>query len=178
MPKVKEIRKTTLKRFVKNKMWYYLITNIIFNTAFAYFCFYKFNGIHLFEGSQNMARLMLPMSFLLPFMLTFDTLKKTMLAVDQGAIDIALSQDLNRNKLIFQLGAIHGICTLLPVFAIMLALHFSLPAHYSFDVLTLSIVDGLVAGLYSIIFTYLSIKKLKKYIGIKQETRQPEPVTA
>ncbi|MDN5285177.1 MAG: hypothetical protein JWR38_1451 [Mucilaginibacter sp.] len=178
MPKVKKIKKTTLERFVRNKIWLNLITNIIFNTAFAYLCFYKFNGIHLFEGSQNLARLVLPMSFLLPFMLTFDTLKKAMLAVDEGAMDITLSEDLNRNKFIFQLGAIHGICTLLPVLAIMLAVHFSLPAHYSFDVLTLSVVDGLVAGLYAVFFTYLSIKRLKKHIGIKQETPQPEPVTA
>jgi hypothetical protein len=164
MPKVKEIRKTTLERFVKKKVWLNLITNIIFNTAFAYFCFYKFNGIHLFEGSQNLARLVLPMSFLLPFMLTFDTLKKAMLAVDEGALDITLSEDLNRNKFIFQLSSIHGICTLLPVSAIMLAAHFSLPAHYSFDALTLSVIDGLVAGLYAAFFTYLSIKRLRKYV--------------
>jgi hypothetical protein len=178
MPKVKEIRKTTLERFVRKKIWFNLITNIIFNTAFAYFCFYKFNGINLFEGSQNMARLVLPMSFLLPFMMTFDTLKKAMLAIDEGAIDITLSEDLNRNKFIFRLGAIHSVCTLLPVLAIMLIVHFSLPAHYSFDVLTLSIIDGLVAGLYSATFTYLSVKRLKKYIGIKRKIPQPEPISA
>jgi hypothetical protein len=175
MPEIKAQRKTTLKHFVRKKMCYAVITNILFNTGFAYLCFHNFSAIHLFEGSQNMARLMLPMSFLLPFMLTFDMLKKTMLHIEQGTIDIVLNEELNKNRFIFQMATINGFCTLLPVFVLMVGLQFSLPEHYNFNVLALSVVDGLIAGLYSVIFTYLPIKKLKKHLHNRQ-VQQPVAV--
>lgn len=118
-----------------------------------------------------MARLMLPMSFLLPFMLTFDMLKKTMLQVDLGNIDIVLSEGLNRNRFIFQMAGLNGISTFLPIFALMLAVNLSLPDHYKFDALSLSMVDGLMAGLYSVIFTQLPIRKLKKHL--RKQVQQP-----
>jgi hypothetical protein len=161
---VKQEAKTTLKRFLRKKLLYYIIPNIFFNTLIAYASFAKLGYAYLFAGEQSLARLLLPMSLFIPFIITFDILKKTILLSEQGAIDLVVDDNLNKNKFIFQMATIHGLCVLLFVLALMFGVQLSLPEHYSFNGTPLAVLDGLLAGLYSIIFTYLPIKKLKKHM--------------
>ncbi|MGF7037447.1 hypothetical protein [Mucilaginibacter lappiensis] len=171
---VKQEAKTTLKRFLRKKLLYYIIPNIFFNTLIAYASFAKLGYAYLFAGEQNLARLTLPMSLFIPFIITFDILKKTILLSEQGAIDLAVDDNLNKNKFIFQMATIHGLCVLLFVLALMFGVQLNLPEHYSFNGTLLAFLDGLLAGLYSVIFTYLPIKKLKKYMFKQTEV----PVSA
>ncbi|MBB6107919.1 hypothetical protein SAMN05421821_101167 [Mucilaginibacter lappiensis] len=167
----KPIHKTTLRRFAQKKLLQYIIPNIFFNTIIAYASFAKLGYTHLFEGEQSLARLTLPMSLFLPFILTLDILKKTILAVEQGALDLAISDDLNKNRFAMQTAIINGVGTLLIVLAMMFTAQLSLPAHYKFNGPIMAYLDGLLAAAYSIIFTYFPIRKLKKYMS--KQTKVP-----
>ena len=170
----KPIHKTTLRRFAQKKLLQYIIPNIFFNTIIAYASFAKLGYTHLFEGEQSMARLTLPMSLFLPFILSLDILKKTILAVEQGALDLSISHDLNKNKFAMQTAIINGVGTLLLVLAVMLIAQISLPAHYKFNGPIMAYLDGSLAAAYSIIFTYFPIRKLRKYMSKQVEV----PVSA
>lgn len=165
---VKQETKTTLRRFLRKKLLYYIIPNIFFNTLIAYVSFSKLGYACLFSGEQSLARLLLPMSLFLPFIITFDILKKTMLLSEQGSIDLVVDETLNKNKFIFQMATINGLCVVLLILALMFIVKLNLAGHYSFNGTLLVVLDGFLAGLYSVIFTYLPIKKLKKYM-FKQE---------
>lgn len=102
------------------------------------------------------------MSFLLPFIITFDILKRTMVLAEQEDVNIILSNNFCKNKFMFQIAIINGLCTVLAVFAIMLVVNLLLPQHDHFKVIPLTILDSSLAGIYSILFTLLPIKKLKK----------------
>jgi hypothetical protein len=91
-----------------------------------------------------------------------------MLLSEQGSIDLVVDETLNKNKFIFQMATINGLCVVLLVLALMFIVKLNLPGHYSFNGTLLVVLDGFLAGLYSVIFTYLPIKKLKKYM-FKQE---------
>jgi hypothetical protein len=170
----KPIQKTTLRRFAQKKLLQYIIPNIFFNTIIAYASFAKLGYTHLFEGQQSLARLTLPMSLFLPFILTLDILKKTILAVEQGALDLSISDDLNKNKFAMQTAIINGVSTLLIVVAVMLIAQLSLPAHYKLNGPIMAYIDGSLAAAYSIIFTYFPIRKLRKYMSKQVEV----PVSA
>jgi hypothetical protein len=161
---VKQKTKTTLRRFLRKKLLHYIIPNIFFNMLIAYASFSKLGYACLFSGEQSLARLLLPMSLFLPFIITFDILKKTMLLSEQGSIDLVLNENLNKNKFIFQMATINGLCVVLLILAIMFIVKLNLPGHYNFNGNRLVILDGFLAGLYSVIFTYLPIKKLKKHL--------------
>jgi len=167
----KPIHKTTLRRFAQKKLLQYIIPNIFFNTIIAYASFAKLGYTHLFEGEQSLARLTLPMSLFLPFILTLDILKKTILAVEQGALDLAISDDLNKNRFAMQTAIINGVGTLLLVLAVMFIAQLSLPAHYKFNGPVMAYLDGTLAAVYSIVFTYFPIRKLKKYMS--KQTKVP-----
>jgi hypothetical protein len=159
---IKQEKEIKLKRFIRKNLLYYLIPNIIFNTCIPYFSFTDLHAVHLFEGEQNLARFLLPMSTLLPFIITFDILKKTILISDQGHVDIVFDESFGKNKFIFQLATVNGVCTGLLTLALMLAVYLSLPKHYNFNGTVLAILVGSLAGIYSIIFTYMPIKKLRE----------------
>jgi hypothetical protein len=161
---VKQETKATLRRFLRKKLLHYIIPNIFFNTLIAYASFSKLGYACLFSGEQSLARLLLPMSLFLPFIITFDILKKTMVLSEQGSIELVLNENLNKNKFIFKMATINGLCVALLILALMFIVKLNLPGHYSFNGNLLAVLDGFLAGLYSVIFTYLPIKKLKKHL--------------
>jgi hypothetical protein len=158
--KKKEI---TLKRFLRKNLLYYIVPNTVFNTIIPYFSFTDLNAVHLFAGEQNLARFILPMAFFLPFIITFDILKKTITLSEKGHSEIVLPEGFKKNKFIFQMAGINGFCTVSFVFAVMLGLHFGLPGLYNYNGTILAVLLGLTAGVFSVLFTYLPIKKLKKH---------------
>ncbi|QNK63120.1 hypothetical protein H7F33_00920 [Pedobacter sp. PAMC26386] len=179
--KEKEI---TLKRFLRKNLLYYIIPNVVFNTIIPYFSFTDLHAVHLFEGEQNLARFILPMAFFLPFIITFDILKKTITLSEKGHSEIILPEGFKKIRFIFQMAGINGFCTVSFVFAVMMVLHFGFPELYNYNGAILAVLLGLTAGIFSILFTYLPIKKLKKYhlpeteqdILLKNGVKLEEPV--
>ncbi|WP_052495986.1 hypothetical protein [Pedobacter lusitanus] len=103
------------------------------------------------------------MAFFLPFIITFDILKKTITLSEKGHSEIILPEGFKKNKFILQMAGINGFCTVSFVFAMMLGLHFGLPELYNYNGAVLAVLLGLTAGLFSVLFTYMPIRKLKKY---------------
>jgi len=157
-------KKTTLKRFVLKRLPYYIVPNIVFNTVIAYASFNKLGYTCLFEGEQSVARLTLPMALFLPFIITLDIIKRTIQATEQGTLDLVLDGSLIKNKFMLQMSIINGLSTFILVLIVMLGAQLTLPAHYKLNATIMACLDGLLAAILSVVFTYQPIRKLKKHM--------------
>lgn len=175
----REIKKKEilLKRFLGKNLLYYMVPNVVFNAIIPYFNFTDLNAVHLFAGEQNLARFILPMAFFLPLIITIDILKKTITLSEKGHSEIVLPEGFRKNKFILQMAAINGFCSVSFVFAILLGLHFGFPELYNYNGTVLAVLLGITAGLFSVLFTYLPVKKLKEHHSPYPEqeyTEQPK----
>lgn len=161
----KKIKKTTLKRFLRKRAIYYILPNVFFNFLVAYASFQELGYTHFFAGPQSLARLTLPMAIFLPVVLTMDIIKRVIAAIEQKSIALTVDSELNRNKFITKLCVIHGFVTGLLVFLCLLLAQYNLSTHYKLNATAMAIFDALLAGVLSILFTYLPIRKLRKYLS-------------
>ena len=150
-----------LKRLVLRNLPLYFIPNVIANTIIPYFSFKNLNAVHLFEGEYCIARFLLPMSLLLPFIITFDILKKTIALSEEGKAGFVLPDNFTKNKFMFKMAGINGITTSSVILFFMLLVQLSIPKDYSFNGKLLSILLGVLAGTLSIVFTLWPIKKIR-----------------
>jgi len=148
-------------RFVRKNLLIHFIPNTVLNTVVPYFAFKTQNSVHLFSGEQNLARFLLPMSILLPFMVTFDILKKIKLLQHTEAIRYRHEQKISGYPFIFKKASLNGLYSIVVVFALMLILYFSFPPNHDFGITPSAACAGLLAGLYSITFFYLAIRRFK-----------------
>ena len=164
MTKAVQPQKTTLKRFLRKRAIYYILPNVFFNFIIAYASFQELGYTHFFTGPQSLARLTLPMSIFLPVILTMDIINRVIVAAEKEAIEVAIDRNLNKNRFITKLCLVHGIITGLLVLAILLAAQQSLTVNHKLDPTIMAILDAVLAGLLSILFTYLPIYRLKKHL--------------
>ncbi|WP_090771149.1 hypothetical protein [Pedobacter soli] len=148
-------------KFVRKNLLIHLIPNTILNTVVPYFAFKAQNSVHLFSGEQNLARFLLPMSLLLPFMITFDILKKIKELQHAEAIHYKLDEKITGYPFILKKAGLNGLCTTAIVFTCMLVLHCAFPNNHDFGIAPSAISAGLLAALYSLTFFYLAIRKFK-----------------
>ncbi|MGM9478801.1 hypothetical protein ACS5PU_20420 [Pedobacter sp. GSP4] len=148
-------------KFVRKNLLIHLIPNMVLNTVVPYFVFKTQNSVHLFSGEQNLARFLLPMSLLLPFMITLDILKKIKELQHSEAIHYKVDEKITGYPFILKKAGLNGLCSIAVVFALMLTLHFSFPPNHDFGITPSAVCAGLLAGLYSITFFYLAIRKFK-----------------
>ncbi|MBK1897226.1 hypothetical protein [Chryseobacterium paridis] len=160
----KIIKKTTLKRFLSKRALYYVLPNIFLNFIIAYASFRELGYTHFFAGTQNLARLTLPMATFLPVILTIDIIKRVAVAAEEGSIEFVVDDQLNLKKLMTRLSILHGLITGLLVLSILFFAQFSLSKDYKLNATAMAIVVGVLAGLLSLLFTYLPIRKLRKYL--------------
>jgi hypothetical protein len=151
-----------LKKLVQRNLLFYFIPNVIFNTIIPYFSFKKFDTVHLFQGENCVARFLLPMALLLPFIITFDILKKTIALSEEGRAGFVLPDNFTKNKFMFRMAGVNGVITSSVILSVMLLVQFSLPKDYNFNGDLLSILLGVLAGTLSIVFTLWPIKKVKE----------------
>ncbi|WP_400261533.1 hypothetical protein ACFX5U_16895 [Sphingobacterium sp. SG20118] len=162
-PRPKKIAKTTLRLFLRKRMMYYVVPNIVFNTLVAYASFQEVGYTHFFAGSQSLARLTLPMAIFLPLILTVDIIKRVSEAADQGAIEYRIVDELNKNRFMAKLAIMHALSTGLLILSFLVLAQLSLSEYYKLDPAPMAILDGFLAGILSVLFTYLPIRKLKKH---------------
>ena len=160
----KPIKKTTLNRFLRKRMIIYVLPNMFFNFIIAYASFNELGYTHFFAGTQCLARLTLPMAIFLPVVLTIDIIKRVTDAAAQNAIEFAVDDQLNLKKMIAKLSILHGIITGSLVLSGLLFAQLILSEYYKLDAAAMAIVVGILAGLLSILFTYLPIIKLKRHL--------------
>jgi hypothetical protein len=149
------------RKFVRKNLLIHLIPNTILNTVVPYFAFKAQNSVHLFSGEQNLARFLLPMSLLLPFMITLDILKKIKELQHSDAINYKVNEKITGYPFILKKAGLNGLYSIAIVFTMMLVLHFSFPKNHDFGITPSAVCAGLLAGLYSITFFYLAIRKFK-----------------
>jgi hypothetical protein len=157
-------KKTSLKRFLRKRAIYYIFPNVFFNFIIAYASFQELGYTHFFTGPQSLARLTLPMAIFLPVILTMDIIKRVIVAAEQELIEVAIDNNLNKNRFITKLCVAHGIITGLLVLSVLLIAQQSLTVNHKLDPTLMAILDAVLAGLLSILFTYLPIYRLKKYL--------------
>lgn len=161
-------RKTTLERFLLKRMIYYVLPNVLFNFIIAYASFQELGYTHFFAGSQSLARLTLPMAIFLPVVLTMDIIKRVIAAIEEGRIGLTVDENLNRKRFITKLCVLHGITMGLLLLTILISGQYFLSAQYKLDALWMAIIDGFLAGILSVLFTYLPIRRLRKYLQPQQ----------
>lgn len=104
------------------------------------------------------------MAIFLPVVLTIDIIKRVTDAAGQNAIEFAVDDQLNLKKMMTKLSILHGIITGLLVLSSLLFAQLALSRYYKLDATAMAIVVGVLAGLLSILFTYLPIIKLKRHL--------------
>lgn len=157
-------KKTTLKRFLRKRAIYYILPNVFFNFIIAYASFQELGYTHFFAGPQSLARLTLPMAIFLPVILTMDIIKRVIVAAEQEAIEVTIDNNLNKNRFIAKLCVLHGIITGLLVLFVLLIAQQILTVNHKLDPTIMAILEAVLAGLLSILFTYLPIYRLKKHL--------------
>lgn len=157
-------KKTTLKRFLIKRTLYYVLPNMFLNFIIAYASFRDLGYTHFFAGTQNLARLTLPMATFLPVILTIDIIKRVTVAAEEGTIEFMVDDNLNTKKLMTKLSILNGIITGLLVLSMLILAQYSLSKNYKLDAMAMAILVGLLAGILSAIFVYLPIKKLRKHL--------------
>lgn len=160
----KPLKKTTLNRFLRKRMIIYVLPNVFFNFIIAYASFNELGYTHFFAGNQCLARLTLPMAIFLPVVLTIDIIKRVTDAAEQNAIEFAVDDQLNLKKLMTKLSILHGLITGSLVFLSLMFAQFILSEYYKLDATAMAVLVGILAGLLSVLFTYLPVWKLRKYL--------------
>ncbi|MEN0055712.1 MAG: hypothetical protein AAGC65_18685 [Mucilaginibacter sp.] len=165
MPDIVKLKKqVTIKQFTRKKLLVAILLNVIFNPIFCYFNFIQDKVLYLIEGYHSLGKMMLAMAAFIPFMITFDILWNARQMSQKGEIDFVLDEYFEKNKSIFKLCGINSLYTWLCAFAVIMILHVSLPDQYQFNSIKMAVVCGIIAGVYTIIFTLVSVRQLKKHI--------------
>ncbi len=169
-PKPKPIKKTTLRRFLIRRTIYYVLPNVFFNFIIAYASFKELGYTHFFSGTQNLARLTLPMAIFLPVVLTIDIIKRVTDAANQEAIEFTVDEQLNIKKLMTRLSILHGLITGSLVLSLLFLGQYNLSKDYRLDATAMAVVVGTLAGILSVIFVYLPVWRLKRWMCKRTHT--------
>lgn len=148
------------RRFFQKKLLFYMVPNVFFNTCMPYFTFKNMNTVYLFQGEFCFARFLLPMAFFLPFIITFDILKKTAALAGEGKTGLVLPDEINANKFLFKMAVANGGITLAAVALVSLFAQLLVPGENGFDGTILSILLGVLAGVLTIVFTVFPLRRV------------------
>ncbi|WP_241485985.1 hypothetical protein [Chryseobacterium angstadtii] len=143
---------------------YYVLPNVFFNFIIAYASFQELGYTHFFSGTQNLARLTLPMAIFLPVVLTIDIINRVIIASEQEAIEFTVDEQLNKRKLLTKLSILHGIVTGLMVLSVLLFAQSVFSKYYRLDATVMAVLVGTLAGVLSVIFVYLPVWRLRKWM--------------
>lgn len=161
----KHVDEAVWNRFIQRYLLYFMLPNMVFNSLIPYLSFKDPNAVHLFQGEFCFARFLLPMALLLPFIITFDVIKRSMTMAGQGKLDLVFPEGFPKNRFMFRMAGINGLLSLSIVLLVMLIVQLNLPAAYTFEGKILAVILGLLAGTLTLIFTILPVQKLKKMVS-------------
>lgn len=168
MFKIKKQRDTALKKFVQKKLLLYIIPNVIFNTTIPYLTLRNLGPVYLFQGEYCFARFLLPMALFLPFIITFDMLRKTIILSEEGKAGFVLPDNFTKNKFMFKMAGANGAASLVVMLLALFFVQLTVPEGYGFDAAVLSLILGVVAGMLTIISTLWPVKKVKELSVVHQ----------
>ncbi|WP_316752738.1 hypothetical protein [Pedobacter gandavensis] len=149
------------RKFVQKRLLIYVVPNLFFNTLIPYLTLRNLGPVYLFQGEYCMARFLLPMALFLPFIITYDILKKTIVLSEEGKAGFVLPDDLAKNKFMFTMAGINGAISFSVNILVMGLVQLNVPEGYGFNATMSSLVIGLVAGVLTVLSTLCPIKKVK-----------------
>lgn len=161
------IKDPALNKLIQRNLLYFLVPNIVFNACIPYFSFKDPNAVFLFQGEFCFARFLLPMVLLLPFIVTFDILKKAISLSEQGKTTHILPEGHGKNKFMFKMAGANAGITFAIVLAMLLLAEIARPHNYAFSGIILAILLGLLAGSFTVIFTIIPIAKFRQMTLIR-----------
>lgn len=145
-----------LRRLIRRNLFFYVSTNLLFNSIIPYLNFEDPGAVPLFEGALCLARFVLPMAFLLPFIITADILRKVLVLREKGRATIPLPENFKKHRFVFGHAARNAGITIIPV----ALLFFLLPAGYTLDGKLAAALTGTLAAVLATWFTLQPVKKL------------------
>ncbi|RQO75107.1 hypothetical protein DBR43_06975 [Pedobacter sp. KBW06] len=151
-----------LKKFVQKKLLLYIVPNVIFNTVIPYLTLRNLGPVYLFQGEYCFARFLLPMALFLPFIITFDMLRKTIILSEEGKAGFVLPDNFTKNRFMFKMAGVNGAASVTVMFLATFFVQLTVPEGYGFDAVILSLILGAVAGTLTIISTLWPVKKVKE----------------
>ncbi|WP_257667601.1 hypothetical protein [Parapedobacter tibetensis] len=152
-------------KLIRRNLWLYIPTNLVFNTLVAYFNFEDPTAVYLFRGEQHFARFLLPMALLLPFIISFDILKKTIDMAEKEDVGFQLPQPFAKYRFITKIATVHTLMASVPIGLVLLLL----PAERPYDGRVLAVILGFLAALLAAAFVWLSIKKLRGVVEVNKK---------
>ncbi|MCX2453785.1 hypothetical protein OQX61_21125 [Pedobacter sp. PLR] len=164
MLKVKKSDNIVFRKFIQKRLLYYILPNIFFNTLIPYLTLRDLGPVFLFQGEYCVARFLLPMALFLPFIITYDILKKTIVLSEEGKAGFLLPGDLAKNKFMFRMAGINGALSFSVNVLVMVLIHLNVPKGYGFNGTLISLAIGLVAAALTVLSTLWPIKRVKALI--------------
>ena len=147
-----------LKRLLRRNLLFYVSSNLLFNAIIPYLNFENPAAVPVFEGELCLARFVLPMAFLLPFIITADILRKVLLLQEKGRTEITLPANFRKHRFVFGNAALNAIYTIIPIALIF----FCLPSAYALDGMLAAAITGILAAALAAWFTLQPVRKLLK----------------
>ncbi|BAV04116.1 condensation domain protein [Filimonas lacunae] len=158
------VREMWMQRFVQRNMAWYFLTNVLVNWGVAYYGFDNRNAVHLFRGEHSFARFLLPMALLLPFCISWDITRKSILFFERQDKVLLYSTPGMQNRFTLKLAAKNGGITFALVTVVASCLYLFVPSDYTFNGTLLSIVQGMLAGLLAVLFTRYCIRYVERRV--------------
>ncbi|WP_343610833.1 hypothetical protein [Chryseobacterium oranimense] len=118
------------------------------------------------------------MAIFLPVVLTIDIINRVIIASEQGAIEFTVDEQLNKKKLMTKLSILHGVITGLLVLSVLLLAQYNWSEYYKLDATAMAVVVGVLAGVLSVVFVYLPVWRLRRWMCRREAILALEEVEA
>ncbi|MEM9338599.1 MAG: hypothetical protein AAGA66_07725 [Bacteroidota bacterium] len=154
-----KIQNIRLRKLAGKQVTISVVLSILINWASVYYSFEGPGTLLLFGGEYSIARFLLPMSFILPFLISFDLLQKSV----KLASSIYEKEDaFPKKKYLLKSALINAIFTFTPILSVLFSLYLILPDGLGFQRADFALFIGLFSGLLAMFFAYRSIHQIDK----------------
>ena len=134
---------------------------MLLNAALPYFALRSYQYIPLYHGKENVVLYILPMFFILPFLVTLVVLTQTLAHAQKGRVDITIPHKNTGKWFRLRLGFINGIVSLAIASIVFFAwIYINRQATVSIPVVVF--ISSLSSGILSILFITQAIKLFQK----------------
>ena len=151
----------TIPQHVIKQVCLNVVFNVILNAFITWSVLRAYTTIPFSGGEDNLVKCILPMYFILPFLLTLVVLAQTKDLAKKGKLIIDIPEANAGNWFLLRLSLLNGLIAFIPATLVCMVV-----AHYSsemvFSTLSVVLISGLSAGVLAGFFTIQAIVRLQK----------------
>jgi hypothetical protein len=149
------------QRYVRRHIFLNFAFNMALNAALPYFALQSLEHIPLYGTKESVILCILPMFFILPFLVTLVVLTQTLIHSQKGNVEITIPQQ-NTGKLFrLRLGFISGIAWLL-IASIAFIAWIYLNQHATVSVPVVTFISSVSSGILSVLVIIQAISQFQK----------------